>query len=64
MPVKKEKAANKRTGQSGGEKKFASGKAEKSAKVAFSKHNYPELFQPIKIGDCEIKNRKSFWLSA
>lgn len=62
MTEKKEKILNKSTGQSTGQKKFASGKAEKSAKVSLSKTNYAEQFQPIKIGDYEIKNRKSFWL--
>jgi 2,4-dienoyl-CoA reductase-like NADH-dependent reductase (Old Yellow Enzyme family) len=57
MAVKKEKASKKSVRQKALQKKSAQGKAGASAKASSPKPNYPELFQPIKIGDCEIKNR-------
>ena len=38
-------------------KKVTAKKTQKPSVSAKSKTHYPELFQPIKIGNCEIKNR-------
>ena len=53
MTEKKEKVPKKNAGQI----KFVQGKSENPANAPAISSNYPELFQPIKIGTCEIKNR-------
>ncbi|OGP59547.1 MAG: hypothetical protein A2V67_06250 [Deltaproteobacteria bacterium RBG_13_61_14] len=57
MPLTKEEATKKSSDRKSDEKTLAQENAGKSASTSPPKPAYPELFQPIKIGDCEIKNR-------
>ena len=57
MPVTKEKATKKSSAPKAVEKTAAQKSAGKSVNMSSKKPAYPELFQPIKIGNCEIKNR-------
>ena len=57
MPMKQEVVSKKDDGPSAGQKNSARMKNENHVKTLFNKPNFPELFQPIKIANCEIKNR-------
>jgi 2,4-dienoyl-CoA reductase-like NADH-dependent reductase (Old Yellow Enzyme family) len=57
MPAKKKKRAKKNAVPKKAAKTAAQKSSAQSANAPGKQPAYPELFQPIKIGECEIKNR-------